>query len=392
MFFILALFAFFAIALPDAMLGVAWPFMRVTFDQPIAAVTLLLPFGVAASLLSTSCWTWAAAHLGLGRLLTASVAMSAAALICCAVAPSFGVIVGCAVLFGLSGGAIDAALNAYAAHHFGPRQIGLMHAAYGLGAATSPLVVTAVVSLGASWRWAYCSVALIQGCLTLLFLTSAHRWNKSTSAIRATTKATTVISPRPTWWRTRPTFKAALGLALAAVGSGLEAVLGLWAFTFLLDAVDMTAKLAGLVVSGYWIALVVSRVLLGSLAERIGIWPFLAGTTVTAIGAAALLLTNGPTTTSVAIIVLGFAVAPLSPLLMLTTGERTAVASVDRLVGFQAAATTLGSVLLAGFVGLLMGHDLSAFTYCVLALALLTSIGVWTVRPGHPNSPGNSAD
>jgi hypothetical protein len=42
--FVLALFAFFAIALPDAMLGVAWPFMRVSFNQPLAAMTLVLPF------------------------------------------------------------------------------------------------------------------------------------------------------------------------------------------------------------------------------------------------------------------------------------------------------------------------------------------------------------
>ena len=109
MFFILALLAFFAIALPDAMLGVAWPFMRVTFDQPLAAMTLVLPFGVAATVVSTSSWTWAAARLGLGRLLASSVAVSAVALMCCALAPAYWVIVACAVLFGLSGGAIDAA-------------------------------------------------------------------------------------------------------------------------------------------------------------------------------------------------------------------------------------------------------------------------------------------
>ena len=80
MFFILALLAFFAIALPDAMLGVAWPFMRVTFDQPLAAMTLVLPFGVAATVVSTSGWTWAADRLGLGRLLTGSVALSAVVL------------------------------------------------------------------------------------------------------------------------------------------------------------------------------------------------------------------------------------------------------------------------------------------------------------------------
>jgi len=48
----------------------------------------------------------------------------------------------------------SAALNAYAARHFGPRRINLMHAAYAIGAVTSPLIVTAVVSAGNSWRWA----------------------------------------------------------------------------------------------------------------------------------------------------------------------------------------------------------------------------------------------
>src|SRR5215204_4476432 len=60
---------FFAIALPDAMVGVAWPFMRVSFNQPLAAMTLVLPFGVAATVVAASGWTWAAARIGLGRLL-----------------------------------------------------------------------------------------------------------------------------------------------------------------------------------------------------------------------------------------------------------------------------------------------------------------------------------
>ena len=71
------------------MLGVAWPFMRVSFNQPLAAMTLVLPFGVAATVISTSCWTWAATRIGFGRLLAGSVAISATALLCCALAPAY---------------------------------------------------------------------------------------------------------------------------------------------------------------------------------------------------------------------------------------------------------------------------------------------------------------
>jgi MFS family permease len=376
MFFTLALFAFFAIALPDAMLGVAWPFMRVTFDQPLAAMTLVLPFGVAATVVSTSGWTWAAARLGLGRLLTGSVALSAVALMCCALAPAYWVIVACAVLFGLSSGAIDAALNAYAARHFGPRQINFMHAAYGIGAATSPLIVTGVVSSGTSWRWAYLAVMIIQGALTILFATSSRRWNEA--------GAPSPASPnRPRW---RPPPRAVAGLLVAAVDCGLESVVGLWAFVFLLEALTLEPAIAGVVVSGYWAALVIGRILLGSVAERVGTWPVLAAATIVAVTAALLLISGQPIATAVGVVLLGLAVAPIYPLLVLTTSERTTASSVDRLVGFQAAATTLGAVTFSSLVGLIMGAALTGFASCVVALALLTAGGIWALKPGQQSS------
>jgi MFS family permease len=385
MFFILALLAFFAIALPDAMLGVAWPFMRVTFDQPLAAMTLVLPFGVAATVVSTSSWTWAAARLGLGRLLAGSIALSAVALLCCALAPAYWVIVSCAVLFGLSAGAIDAALNSYAARHFGPRQINFMHAAYGIGAATSPLIVTVVVSAGTSWRWAYLIVMIIQGALAVLFAVSSRRWNEAAGKTSNTSTATPSPSSmdRARW---RPHPRAVAGLLVVAVECGLESVVGLWAFVFLLEAVALEPAMAGVVVSGYWAALVVSRVLLGSVAERVGTWSVLAAATIVAVIAAALMVSQQPIPTAVGVLVLGLAVAPIYPLLVLTTAERTTASSVDRLVGYQAAASTLGSVIFASVAGLIMGANLTGFAYCVLVLALLTVCGTWALRPGRPSS------
>jgi MFS family permease len=375
---ILALLAFFAIALPDAMLGVAWPYMRVTFDQPLAAMTLVLPFGVAATLVSTSGWTWAAARLGLGRLLTVSIAVSTVALLASALAPAYWVILGCAVLFGLSAGAVDAALNAYAARHFGPRLINAMHAAYGIGAATSPLAVTAVVATGASWRWAYAAVMVLQGALALLFAVSAGRWQDTSPA---------GTGARPAARAGRLPRRAVAGLLTVVVESGLEAAVGLWAFVYLLEALALPAPVAGGVVSGYWAALVVGRLLLGALAERTGTWPVIAAATGTLVVAAGLLTPGRPLPAAAGVVLLGLAAAPIYPLLVLTTGERTAPHLVDRLVGFQAAASTVGSVTFAGLTGLLLGAELTLFPWCVLALALLTVGGIAVIRPGRSPAP-----
>jgi MFS family permease len=374
------------------MLGVAWPFMRVTLDQPLAAMTVVLPFGVAATLVSASGWTWAAARLTLGRLLAGSVALSAVALLSCAIAPAYWVIVASAVLFGLSGGAIDAALNAHAARHFGPRQINLMHAAYGVGAASSPLVVTVVVSTGTSWRWAYLVVMVVQVALAVMFAVSSRRWDQAArtedQAAQTEDQAAQTddepgpASPIPGRARWRPPPPAVAGLVVVAVESGLESVVGLWAFVFLLEGVTLSPAVAGVVISGYWVALVVGRVILGAVAERAGTWPVLATATIAAVVAAALLLSRQPVPSAAGVVLLGFTLAPIYPLLVLTTAERTSARSVDRLVGFQAAADTVGSLVCASLAGVIMAADLGGFTYYVLTLALLTTAGIWALKPG----------
>jgi len=179
--------------------------------------------------------------------------------------------VACAVLFGLSAGAVDAALNAYAARHFGVRQVNLMHAAYGIGAATSPLIVTAVIGMGRSWRWAYITVMAIQALLAALFAGTLRRWRDASAEPVAVVAASTEdqSSGRPRWWRRAP---AVGGLLVVAVQIGLKSAIGLWAFVYLLSAVALPAATAGVIVSSYWAAIVLGRILLGALAQRIGIW------------------------------------------------------------------------------------------------------------------------
>src|SRR5437773_2468614 len=77
---------------------------------------------------------------------------------------------------GLGAGAIDAGLNAYAALHLSPRILTWLHASYGFGAATGPLVMVSVLNLGQSWRWGYALVGLIQIVLGTAFLATAQLW------------------------------------------------------------------------------------------------------------------------------------------------------------------------------------------------------------------------
>jgi hypothetical protein len=87
---LLSYLAFFSIALPDSMLGVAWPEMRISFQQPISAAGLVPALGVAATLISITSSSQLLHRIGLGRLLAASSLLSAVALAGSAASPSMG--------------------------------------------------------------------------------------------------------------------------------------------------------------------------------------------------------------------------------------------------------------------------------------------------------------
>lgn len=112
----------------------------------------------------------------MGSVVALGTMLLALALAVEALTPSLWVLAGGTVVFGLGFGAIDPALNAHAASHFSARDIIWMHASYGLGAITGPLLVTALLSDGLSWRSAYGIMAAPQGALAVVFALARRNW------------------------------------------------------------------------------------------------------------------------------------------------------------------------------------------------------------------------
>jgi hypothetical protein len=53
---------------------------------------------------------------------------------------------------GLGAGAIDAGLNAYAAHKFTARQMAWLHGCWGVGATLGAMAAASVLAAGMPWR------------------------------------------------------------------------------------------------------------------------------------------------------------------------------------------------------------------------------------------------
>ncbi|HEY9232510.1 MAG TPA: MFS transporter, partial [Blastocatellia bacterium] len=173
---VLAYLSFVSLGLPDGLNGVAWPSIRATFNLPLDALGGLLVTFTLGYLLSSFGSGRLLAQMSVGTLLAASCLATAISLIGYALAPAWWVMVGFAALAGLGAGAVDAGLNLFAATEFSARMVNWLHACYGVGAATGPVIMTGVLAAHQSWRRGYAIVGCWQFLLAACFGLTRKWW------------------------------------------------------------------------------------------------------------------------------------------------------------------------------------------------------------------------
>ncbi|MFI2648291.1 MFS transporter [Micromonospora fulviviridis] len=396
---LLAYLAFVSLGLPDGLIGVGWPSIRRDLDVPTEAVGVVLTAGTVAYLTSSVLAGFTLARLGVGWLLAGSTLLAGVALTGYASTPALAVMVGFALVLGLGSGAIDAGLNAYAAAAFGPRHMNWMHAFFGLGVAIGPLIMTAVLGAGLSWRWGYAVVAAAQLALATAFALTVRLWRGGPPA--GATRPPDPIAPQvvpgePAGAARRNSIGATLRLpavwlggAAFAIYVAIEVSTGLWAFLLLTEGRGLAAAVAGLCVSGYWGSLFVGRVVQGVVAERLGTARVLRGSLLGMAGGAVLIALPAPGWVTVAgLLVVGFAAAPVFPLLTLTTAERVGRDHADRTIGLQIGAAGLGAALVPAAVGVLLARVSVAALGPTLVVLAVTLIALYAVgdRRARPAS------
>jgi fucose permease len=353
--FALSCLIYLGIAVPGSTLGLLWPSMRVSIHEPLGALGIVLFAGVVASVIASAATGRALSRLSPGPLLALGTAAVGVALAVEAAAPALWVIVAGSAVFSLGFGAVNSALNVYAAGHFGARDINWMHASYGLGATLGPLLVTALLRYGATWRGAAGSMAAVVAVVAAILAVTWRRWADSPDAAADQfTRASPAAADRSEAPRRRSGLVA--GVAFTAVETGIESAAGIWGYVFLTSGRGLPDAVAGIAVSAYWAMMFTGRGLLGPLAARLGASRVLAGA-VASVPLGALLMTlPGPAPVAVAgMMALGLATAPIFPLLTLTTADRVGGGGAPTAVGLQVAASAVGSAGLPSGIGVLIG-------------------------------------
>jgi fucose permease len=364
----IALVAFVALGAPDGMLGVAWPSMRATFDQPLAALGQLLLVGTFGYLTGSGASGFLSDRFGTRALLIGSAVASAASMLAYAAAPAWPLLLVAALAGGLGSGGIDAGLNAYVALRHGPGAMNLLHACYGIGATLGPLALTAVLAAGGSWRLPYAGMLALQLLLLTAYALTGRAWGGRRR-------------PREEAARRVPIPWALVGVSLALffVYTGVEVATGQWSYTFLTTARAAPPTAAGLAVSAFWAGLTAGRLGAALLGGRVSPLTLLHASVAVVLGAFALFWWSpAPAVGYAGLVLAGVGLAPIFPALVTLTPRRVGEDVAARVVGFQLGAAGSGGSLGPAGVGVLLQWGGTALLApCLLAgAALLAALHV----------------
>jgi fucose permease len=391
----LAFVAFVSLGLPDCVLGVAWPSIRHTFDRPLSQLGYLLTGGTIGYLCSSFLGGQVVRLFGVGRLLVGSSLLVAISLAGYWLAPAWPLLIASAVVGGLGAGAIDTGINTFAAHRFSPRVVNWLHASWGIGATTGPLLMTAVLAAHLGWRTGYAILAAALLLLAIVFAGTLRLWEdapdgESTPDAPAhhPTAPVSEALRRPIVWT---------HALLFFVYAGIESTAGQLLYTLFTESRGFPVTTAGVTIGAYWAALTVGRIVFGQLAAWVGHLTVLRAGMLLAPCAAALIAWNPfPAVSFAGTILLGFALAPVFPTLISVTPERVGRRYAPHAVGFQVAAASIGIAFFPGAVGLLARH-LGLESVCAylvaasLALFALHELALRLARaapaPGQTDAP-----
>lgn len=353
--------AFISLGLPDGVLGVAWPAMRLSLKQPIEAAGLVTMVATGCSALSGFASGAVLKRFSAGSVVMASGFMTGLALLGFAEVPGFALLLLLAVPLGLGAGAVDAAMNHFVARHYSARHMNWLHGCWGLGATLGPALMGVALAQAQAqaqaqpdaggWRLGYQQIGFLQISLAVLFLVSLRLWRLAPAVVTPTAGGTGGVGgperPAPR--------RLALWLAplLFFLYAGVEVGTSLWAATVLVEQRQLDGATAGLWVSGFFAAIMGGRFATGLMSQRLGNRRLVRYGLVLAIGGAGLFSVGGlPAWISLtALVALGLGCAPIYPSLMHEAAQRFDAATAQKVIGRQVGSAYLGCVLLPALLG-----------------------------------------
>ena len=360
--------AFVGLGIPDSLFGAAWPAMYPDLDVPVSwgsAVTMVTCCGTIVSSLSSAALINC---FGTGRVTAVSTALTAAALLGFAVAPSFLWLCLLAVPLGLGAGAIDTALNNYVALHYHATHMNFLHCAYGVGITVSPFLMSLALS-GGTWRDGYLEAAVVQAAIVAATVAILPLWSRvghESAGEKDDDPAPRAASPLALVRRRDIRLACLVFMASVAI----EGICNTWCASYLVSARGMAAGAAAGMVTVYYVGVTAGRFLSGVLANRLSSKQLVGlGQAITFVAVLVLLAPLPLSAAPVGLFLVGFGNSPLYPNMLHLTPRLFGRDLSQAVIGVQMAASYVGSLTLPPLFGL-VAEQVGFWLFPVALLAL----------------------
>ncbi len=364
--------AFISIGLPDSLLGSAWPSMYEILDAPIEAAGIITMFIAACTIISSLVSSKITNKFSTGTVTAVSVLLTAIALFGFSISNSFAMLLMFAVPYGLGAGSIDAALNHYVATNYKSKHMTWLHAFWGVGATVSPYIMSFALTNNFGWQGGYRIVGAIQGALCLIFFAFLPLWKNGQKGDDNQPKEVNV------------SIKKALslkGIKYLMVSfcayCGLEATVGLWAVSFLVEVRGVETELAALFGSFMYLGITVGRFFCGFIADRVGDKNMVrAGLVLMIVGGLLVFVQDGGNVVSLCgLVVVGLGSAPVYPCIIHATPKSFGKQNAGTVIGIQMASAYTGTTFLPPLFGLVASFvGISFFPFYAVLLAVVAFV------------------
>lgn len=360
---------FISLGLPDGTLGVAWPAVYPELGLPVGMAGALML--VATLLTATAGFSsgWVVSRWGTGPVLLTSGLLTAGAMLLVSQAQSLAMLFLAVVPLGLGAGAVDAGLNGYVARHYSGRHMNWLHACWGIGATSGPLLMGQALASAHGWRGGYLIIGSVQLALAGLFFVTLRLWERIPEHALAAAPSGGAAPP------TRPahSFAGWLSTVIFLFYTGAEISIGLWAGTILVVERGLAPERAALWAAGYFGAITAGRIAIGVVHGR---WSnravVRAGTLLALAGACGFAFGGAGPLAAVALALTGLGFAPVYPGLMHEAPRRFAPDAVQTIIGRQSGASALGAAVFPALAGAIAQHSISSVM--TLAVGLIVAL------------------
>lgn len=361
--------AFICLGLPDSLLGSAWPVMHSQMNVPLSYMGIVSMVISGCTIISSLMSDKMTRKFSTKAVTVVSVILSGLSLLGFSFSTKFWMLIVIGIPYGLSAGAIDAALNNYIALHYTSKHMSWLHCFWGVGAVVSPFIMSYALT-SSSWNTGYLIVSIMLLAIGILLLSTLSVWkiHKEPHDEAQSSKSLSLVEI----FKIKGVPCVLLGFFAYCAG---EATTMYWASTYFVQAKGFSEERAAAFASLFYIGITLGRFLGGFIMNKLGDRKMIIiGTTVLFIGILLVALPLGiDFLAPLGFVIIGFGCAPIYPCIIHATPSNFGAENSGAIIGVQMAFAYVGSTFIPpiyGFIGRALGFEILPI-YFILFFGLM---------------------